>query len=252
MSRSRIKKAEESKTTSSAVEADGGDSFALCRAEFIDRIAHDLKTPLFGTKEILQLILNGGCGKIQSDLEPLIYLLKQTNEDLLTMTQRLVEIYRYEAGTVALNRSQVDLIPMLGQVISELQPMSKAAEITLSCSTAKSTCPLSIDHQAIEQMLSYLLVNCIKHTAAGGHLEIKVDKSANASVLTLTATGLGITQADLENIFLRSRRHSASQSYSPLGGLELHLCRQIIHAHGGTIRSQKTSNKTISIIAEFP
>ncbi|PWT96395.1 MAG: hypothetical protein C5B53_09825 [Candidatus Melainabacteria bacterium] len=249
MPRSKLDKAGSPKTPSSAVAADDA---GIRRTEFIDRIAHDLKTPFFGTKEILQLILNGGCGKIQPELEPLLLLLKQTNEDLLAMTQRLVEIYRYEAGPVALRLSKVDLIPILSQVIAELQPMSKATEITLSCSTAKSTCTLLIDHQAIEQMLSYLLVNCIKHTAAGGQLEIRLEQQADTTVLTLTATGLGINRMDLESLFLRTRRHSASQSYSPLAGLELHLCRQIIHAHGGTVRTEEKEKGTVAILLEFP
>src|SRR5262249_35187648 len=116
----------------------------------------------------------------------------------------------------------------------------------------KSTCILSIDHEAIEQMLSYLLINCIKHTAAGGRLEIVLDQQADTAVLTLTAAGLGITRTDLESIFLRTRRDSASQSYSPLAGLELHLSRQIIHAHGGTVRTQEKEKGTVAILLEFP
>lgn len=252
MPRSKVDKAGNSKKTASSGTPDENPSFAECRNEFIDRLAHDLKTPLFGTKEILQLVLNGGCGKIQPDLEALLLLVKQANEDLLAMTQRLIEIYRYETGPTGLELSQVDLIPMLKQVIAELQPMSKATETSLSCSTPKGHCLATIDALAIEQMLNYLLLNCIKHTASGGTLEIKLDRSKDNYLLTLTVTGLGITKSDLESIFLHTIRDSASQSYSALAGIELHLCRQIIHAHEGTIHTEKVDKKRLAIVVTFP
>jgi signal transduction histidine kinase len=237
-------------TFSKNLSKDAGSSFAVCRAEFIDRIAHDLKTPFYGAREIFQLILSGGCGKIAPDLEPLLLLLKQTNEDQLLMTQRLLEIYRYDAGRAALHISTCDLRAVLKQVAEDIKPMAKAAEITLSIGVASDELELPLDKEAIENFFSHLLLNCMKHTKPGGQLDINVTKQPDGTLIAVTADGLGITERDLEGIFLLARQHSASQSYSPLAGLELHLCRQIVIAHGGeiTIASQPDGKLKIACL----
>jgi signal transduction histidine kinase len=249
---SDLDKANQPNSPTAAEQADDTPSFAIRRSEYVDRIAHDLKTPFFGAAEILQLILNGGCGKIEPELEPLLLLLKQTNEELLLMTQRLVEIYRYESGPDALNLAATDLVTILGESVNELQSMAKATEITLCFSASHESCELNLDQSAIQEMLSYLLVNCIKHTALGGSLEVELEKLNDIVSLAVKTNGLGITQRDLDSIFLLARQHSASQSYSPLAGLELHLCRQIIHAHGGSISTEENGDGCVSIIIKLP
>lgn len=239
-------------TFSKNLSKDAGSSFALCRAEYIDRIAHDMKTPFYGAREIFQLILNGGLGKIAPDLEPLLLLLKQTNEDQLIMTQRLLEIYRYEAGRAALHTSTCDLRTVLNQVIDELKPLAKAAEITLSIGVASDNFELLLDEEAIENFLSHLLLNCIKHSKPGGQLDINLTKQPDTILIAVTADGLGITERDLEGIFLLAHQHSASQSYSPLAGLELHLCRQIIIAHGGEMAVASQADGKIKITSSLP
>jgi two-component system, sensor histidine kinase and response regulator len=233
-------------------KAGDGASFAIRRDEFIDRIAHDLKTPFFGAREIFQLILNDGCGKIQPELEPLLLLLKETNEELLEMTQRLIEIYRYDGGRDSLQIGVNDLAATLKQSVSELQSLAKANEIALSYSCENGRFDFLFDRSALEKVLGNFVTTFIRHTSLGGSLSFKLERERGQALITLTATGLGMTQRDLDGIFLLARQRSASQSYSALAGLDLHLCRQIVHAHGGTLSAQDEAGSKVSIMIRLP
>src|SRR5262249_3489974 len=109
-----------------------------------------------------------------------------------------------------------------------------------------------VDREAIENGLSRLLLNCIKHTKPGGQLDINLTKRPDTNVITIVAQGLAISEADLESIFLLAQKQSASQSYSPLAGLELHLFRQIVVAHGGDLAVTSRAGGKIEIVSSLP
>jgi len=239
------------KSSKQNLPSDGNNSLAIWRDEFIDRLAHDLKTPLFGSRELLNLILNGACGKIEPEVEYLILLLKQTNEELLQLMQRFIEVYRYEAGSTVLQLSVTDLPALIEQLVAELQTAAKANEVSLEFLSLTEPLKLVLDRSSIQKALSNLLRNVIKHTRPNGHLELALVAKQDSAWLTLTASGLNLTRTELDGIFLLAPQLSASKSYSPMAGLELHLCRQIVHAHGGTVSTEETAGGLLRIIIKL-
>src|SRR5258708_6276973 len=75
-----------------------GASLKDVHQQFLDSLIHDLKTPLIGSREILQLMLGGVCGKVEPETERLLILLKSTNEEFLHMLESFLDIYHYQAG----------------------------------------------------------------------------------------------------------------------------------------------------------
>jgi signal transduction histidine kinase len=241
-----------SKESTPGQSSDPEDCYIERRNEFINRLAHDLKTPLFGSREVLQLILSGACGKVEPEVEHLILLLKQTNEDLLQMMQRLLDVYRYEAGCAVLKRSTCDWAALIQQLVSQLQTSAEANEISLSYSCTSENLMLALDQASMQRAVANLLRNLIKHMRTGGHLDVRLSKDNAAAVLRVNVKGLGMSRSEIDGIFLLSQQRTASKSYSPMTGLELHLCRQIIHAHGGTISNAGNDANEFTITISLP
>ncbi len=220
--------------------------------QFINQLAHDIKTPLFGSAEVLKLILSGACGKLEPEIEHLILLLKQSNEEVLQIMQKLLEIYRYEAGAIILSSSTCDYILLVQDIIRELETTAEANESMLVFTPACNNLKIRIDQQSIQCALLYLLKNCLKYLKPEGKLQVTIAKQQNIALLTINASGLGISRHELDGIFFLAEQSSASKSYSPITSLELHLCWQIIMCHSGSINIEAPDQNNMVITIKLP
>jgi signal transduction histidine kinase len=206
----------------------------------LDWLAHDLKTPLIGSREILQLMLGGVCGKIDPEIERLLVLLRNTNEEFLHMLETFLDIYRYQAGADVLNRTPTDLSEMIKQNLCDLEPSITQRGVRVKFDEPKQQATISLDQTAAKKLLTKLLANCIEHQHSEGQLTISMISKPDHAIMAVSADGLTITKDELDALFLTAGRHTGGRSHSTKAGLELHLCYQIVHAHGGTIEARNT------------
>jgi two-component system sensor histidine kinase BaeS len=94
--------------------------------------------------------------------------------------------------------------------------------------------PLEVDPTRIREVLANLVVNAIRHSPPGGVVRLAADVDGPWVELTVADTGEGIAPADLDRVFERfERRADAGGS-----GLGLAIARDLVAAHGGTIRAE--------------
>ena len=94
---------------------------------------------------------------------------------------------------------------------------------------------MSGDHRLIQRMIANLLDNATKYTPAGGIVDVTMNTTDDQAVsLTVTDTGIGITEKDRPRIFERFYRCDPSRSEAGIG-LGLSFARAIARAHGGDI-----------------
>jgi signal transduction histidine kinase len=95
----------------------------------------------------------------------------------------------------------------------------------------------------LQRMLSNILDNAVKYTPPGGKIEVSLTESKSGdAIVSVSDTGVGISDADLLHIFERFYRCDRSRS-QPGTGLGLSLARAIARAHGGDITVTSTVNQ---------
>ena len=104
--------------------------------------------------------------------------------------------------------------------------------------------------KARSQVVANLVANAVKF-GAGKPIEIQVDERASVARLVVVDHGIGIDGRALPHIFERFERAVSSRSYGGLG-LGLYLVRNIVGAHGGTVRVESTPNVETSFTIELP
>jgi two-component system, NtrC family, sensor histidine kinase KinB len=138
-----------------------------------------------------------------------------------------------------------------------------AAEVTLR---VRSACPgarVPADGSRLALVLSNLLGNALKYTPAGGEVVIDVVRQAQAMSgparlqLAVTDTGPGIPPEFLDRVFEKFFRIEHKGSTAPASvqgaGFGLYLCRQIVEAHGGSIRCEPRRDRSgTRITIELP
>lgn len=220
---------------------DERDLIARQREDFVSRLTHDLRTPLVAADRMLTLFQQGALGEPPPTMSEAIGTMIRSNQNLLTMVNMLLEVYRYEAGRKTLNFMAVNLPEIVETVMAELQPLAIEKKLTLTLDQSalhehQVSGTVMGDRIELRRVITNLLGNALKFTDTGSvtaRLSVNnMNFTSSAIVLEIEDTGPGIAIADqpklFESFITGSHRRSGS-------GLGLHLSRQIVEAHQGQI-----------------
>ena len=225
--------------------AEGLENAERQRRNMVADVAHELRTPLSNIRGYVEAVRDG---VLEADAETIESIHRQT-----MYLSKLVEDLRLLAETEAAD-FQLDLEPgLLEEVVSRSveafrpQAQSKAIELAFNSGTDRAELSrrlVSIDRTRIEQVMNNLLQNAVEHTTEGGRIDVSVGESDETVSVTVADTGEGIPSEDLPHVFDRLYRADPSRTRSTGGaGLGLTIAKQLIEAHGGTIRVESTEGE---------
>lgn len=220
------------------------------REDFVSRLTHDLRTPLVAADRMMNLILGGTFGPITDNTETALLGMVDNNRNLLQMVNTLLEVYRHEAGRKRMTFAPFDLREAVQAVVQELEPLATEKGLGLKVSWQESATGYQVvgDRLELRRVLGNLIGNAIKFTDSGS-VEVTLGERDDAVELTVTDTGIGITEADQAQIFdwFRQGNHMRSGS-----GLGLHLSHRIVAAHQGQLTVASTPGQGSTFTLRLP
>lgn len=204
-------------------------------------IAHELRTPLHIIQGNLEGMLDGvyepTAENIQTTLEE-TRLLARLVEDLQTLSLA-------EAGQLPLHRVPFSAADLLADVATSFAVQAEEQGVTLEVETAGAAQSLMLfaDPQRLDQALSNLVSNALRHTPSAGRIMLRAEGASGRVRLGVEDSGTGIPPEDLPYIFDRFWRGDRARTRARLtgSGLGLAIARQLVAAHGGTIEVQSPS-----------
>jgi len=206
------------------------------RRNMMADIAHELRTPLTVIQGRLEALIDGVYPRDDAKLEELLEetrVLSRLVEDLRTLANA-------EAGALALQKEPTDLVELLQGLSFELHfslllpPVEKVKSEALTP---------DIDPVRIREVLMNLIENAKRH-GGDGNVTVRVEPGDGDIRISVSDTGPGIAPEDLPHIFDRFYKGSGSQG----SGLGLTIVRNLVEAHGGTIRAESTPGKGTTIV----
>lgn len=231
---------------------DERDQIARQREDFVSRLTHDLRTPLVAADRMLTLLVQGALGELSAEVQDALSTTIRSNQNLLTMVNTLLEVYRYEAGRKTLIFAPVNLIELIDEVIKELSPLAIDKGLELKFEHDPEDIVIKGDRLELYRILTNLIGNSIKFTDEGS-VVVRLSKTMNQPTpsvkLEVQDTGPGISEEDQATLFesFIPGKHKRSGS-----GLGLHLTRRIAQAHNGSIRVDSTVGKGSTFTVALP
>lgn len=224
------------------------------RKEFLQNLAHELKTPIFAIQGYVDTLLGGAINNQAVNTKFLENAAKNVDR-MVHLVNDLDEISKLESGKLALNKVNFVVQDLIREVFETLSIKTSARNI--KCSIKKG-CELPItvfaDKEKIRQVMNNLVVNSIKYGKIDGNIVASVYKTDGEHVLVeFSDDGIGIGEVHLMRIFERFYRTDKGRSRNVGGsGLGLAICKHIIEAHGQTIhvRSKLNIGTTIGFTLE--
>jgi len=212
------------------------------KAEFVSVASHELKTPINVIVGYLELLQENIYGELNPKQREICATLGKQAQTLTRLVKRLLDISRFEAGGGKLERRQVDLDRFLHSFETSFQVLALQREINFRVIRGGDL-PSHVlwDEDRINEVLGNLLSNAFKFTDRGGSVELGVEGSNNDVCITVRDTGVGIAAEQLPHIFEKFFQAS-NQAYAAAKGtgLGLAIAREIVEAHGGSIRVDST------------
>jgi signal transduction histidine kinase len=217
--------------------------------EFVALISHDLRTPLTSIMGYLELTLDGD---LSQDQRGYLEIVDRNAARLLRLVNDLLFVARLEAGQLDLHPSELDLVAIVRQSVSEAEPRAAAKGIALTC-TAADVPAVQADKGRMFQLLDNLVSNAIKFTPEGGDVAVSLARVNGVVQLEVADTGIGIAENEQQQLFERFFRAStAAQRHIPGTGLGLYIARAIVEAHGGSISVDSVPGQGTSFRIDLP
>ena len=215
------------------------------RGELVAVASHELKTPLT-TLRMSLLLLREGSDNLKPRQREILEAAVHGLDELAATIDELLDLTRIEAGQLRLQTERVDLDALARQTMQALRPRFDDAEVRLRLADDAPGAAVRGDAARLRIVLSNLLVNALKYTPRGGEVAVHItcppEGEGRSLRLAVADTGPGVPPEYRERVFDKFFRVEHQQPGRPQGvrgaGIGLYLCRQIIEAHGGSIRCE--------------
>ncbi|AKV04415.1 Response regulator/sensor histidine kinase [Labilithrix luteola] len=225
------------------------------RTELIAVASHELRTPLT-TFRMTLLMLNERALSLTDRDRELVHTALLGVEQLAGTIDEFLDLTRIEAGQLRLNWDRVDVAALVAREASAVQTSCKESGIELVVDGAERT-GLTIrgDAARLHVVLANLLANAMKYTPAGGTIRLGVDEVADRIVVAVEDSGPGVPAEFRERIFekfFRVEHHRAGDAGLRGSGIGLYIAREIVEAHGGTLRYEEREGGGARLVMQLP
>ncbi len=222
------------------------------QSDFVAVASHELKTPLTSICAYTEALQRNWGRPEFAEAPEFLGIVRQEAERLLRMVNRILDFSRLEFGQRLLNKSVVDLEPLIRDTARTLEPLVDGKGLTLEIECPPLLPRVEIDADLIRQVLINLLNNAIKFTPRGGRLVVRACEDAATVRVTVSDTGPGIPATELRRIFRQFYRVSGASDGVEGVGLGLSIVKNIIDLHGGHIDVQSALGEGTSFIFHLP
>jgi len=220
------------------------------RRQLTADVAHELRTPLHVIQGNLEGILDDvyqpTTEHVEATLEETRFLARLV-EDLRTLSLA-------EAGQLPLALEEVDPAELVTDVATTFSGPAQVAGIGLRTEVAEGLPSLTVDPQRLEQVLTNLAGNALRHTSRGGTITLGAQPIDGGVRLVVRDTGVGIPPEDRPHVFDRFWRGDRSRSHADGAGagLGLAIARQLVEAHGGRISVESVVGQGSTFTVDLP
>jgi len=222
---------------------------ARAQEEFVGMVSHELRTPLASLLGALTLIDVEGMGADQR--ESLIGIAQRNAKRLGRLVDDILDLEKVRAGAVSLTRADMTAQSLSESATDAVAGTALAHGVSLVIDTDESS--FWADRLRLEQVLTNLLDNAIKHSPKGGKVTLRVRKGPDSVLMDVIDEGAGLAPEQLQRVFDRFWQEDSSDKRVRQGsGLGLTISQAITELHGGAITGSSEVGKGMCFTVRLP
>ncbi len=203
------------------------------KSALLAAVSHDLRTPLASIIASAGSLRQPDVQWTDAERREFVADIELEARRLGRIVDNLLDLSRMESGALRPDRGWYDVAALIDDVLGRLRPVTVGRAVTVD--VAEELPPVPLDYVEIDQVLSNLIENAVRHTPAGTSITVRARVAGSALVVEVADTGPGIDPRALPHLFEAFFRGSARRGGPAGTGLGLAVARGLVEAHGGTI-----------------
>ncbi|HEX7943008.1 MAG TPA: HAMP domain-containing sensor histidine kinase, partial [Gemmatimonadaceae bacterium] len=217
------------------------------REEFLSIAAHELRGPLSVMNLAVHTLKRRDVPEATRDR--MLSLVEREGGRLTRFAEDITDITRIRAGALHFDDAEVDLVQVVREVVTRLEPDIERSGATVSIEAAHPVIG-RWDRLRLDQVVTNLLVNALKF-GLGRPIEVSVTAADGWATLVVSDRGLGVLASQREAIFRPFERAVPVRHYGGLG-LGLFIVRTIVTRYGGTVHVEPGDRGGSRFVVRIP
>ncbi len=220
------------------------------RSNFVSMVSHEFRTPLGIIQSSAELLRDFRQRMRPHEQEEQLNAIARNTRRMAGLMEEVLVLSRLDAGKLDFQPGKMDLNIFCGRVVDEiLSATSRRCHVKLFMNS------IPAEAQADERLLGHIftnvLSNAIKYSEAGATVEFSVAREGRDAVCTIRDRGIGISEADQQQLFEAFHR-GGNVGTRPGTGLGLLLVKRCADLHGGTVRVSSKVGEGTTVTVRLP
>jgi signal transduction histidine kinase len=218
------------------------------KSRFFANISHELRTPLTLLLAPLEILLT----RFSADAESreVLMTMQSNGMRLLKLINDLLDLVRLESGRMEVRREPCEVAAFVNGIASAARQVAEDKRLRLETVVDPALGTVLTDRDKLDKIVLNLVFNAIKFTPAAGRVEVRAERHGDQFILSVSDTGMGISEKNLQHVFDRFWQADGSAKRKFQGmGIGLALVKELAQIQGGTVevKSQEGKGTTFSV-----
>ncbi|NDW19149.1 hybrid sensor histidine kinase/response regulator [Dysgonomonas sp. 216] len=235
------------------IEKDKSEELTQSKLRYFTNISHDFLTPLTIIScliDDIEMTYKGKIGQFE--------IMRSNVNRLKRLLQQVLDFRKVESGRMKLQISYGNIVTFIKDVCdTHFMPLVKKKNINFSFVSENNQIQAYFDADKVDKVIFNLLSNAFKYTPNDGEIKVELKQETKKDnqayiVIKISDTGVGISQSELDKIFVRFYSNSSDRQFNDSNGIGLSLTKDLIDLHNGTINVESEVNVGTTFTVELP
>jgi PAS domain S-box-containing protein len=206
------------------------------KSDFVGTVSHELRTPLTSIYGFAETLLRQDVMFGEAERETFLRYIASESQRLTAIVDTLLNVVRLDTGDLQVNLAETDVRDVVGQVL-DTAASADANGHRFVVDLPDEPLAARADPEKLRQVCSILVENALRYSPDGGTVTVGAARRQETVEVSVTDEGIGIPQADQEQIFRKFYRGADAELRAGSGGtgLGLFIARGLVRAMGGRI-----------------
>lgn len=224
------------------------------RRDFLSLASHQLRTPLSGTKWLVETLMAEKFGTLNPKQKQYLVELDHVNERMIRLVFDMLNALRFESGSLEIKPEEVTAVRVVSDIMDLMSPAATKAGVVIQSLLRESDhIIIETDISLIKTALETLFANAIEYSKAGQTIIIDAKEEQGEVVFSVKDFGIGIPEEEKARVFERFYRASNAKASKPDGtGLGLYISTMLAGRIGGKITFESKEQEGTTFYLRVP
>jgi len=223
------------------------------RINFLSLASHQLRTPLSGTKWLIETMYKGLVGKMTEKQKEYLDDIYKVNEQMIKLVSDILSTLRLESEAALIKKGKISVASLFKDILITVTTAAKERKVALQSSLNHRTLIIETDPEILKSIIRSFFSNAINYSRPGQKVILGVKEESRAVVFFVRDFGIGIPKNEQKRMFERFYRASNARALKPIGtGIGLNIAKILAEKIGAEISFKSEENKGSTFYLSIP